>query len=615
MAMLWDSRDRTQSDAAQLLNGRLRALSPQWQAVLNREGLRVFCADPRPDSLAPHVLPNSSAAVLGVLFERRDDDNDAPSRRLSVSPQQADAIIETRGRWLIENCWGNYVAFVTDPRSTCTCVIKDPAGDLPCFRTSFRQVHVFFSSIRDCMDLGMRFTIDRSFLQSRVLGNHSASVQASLNEVWQIHRGECVEIDPAAPAQITKSFYWNPLSFSAGDDVLEHPERAIRSLRATVRGCTSSWAGCHTSVLHRLSGGLDSSIVAGCLKDAPTNPRIACYTYYNPRGRSDERPWARLAARHVGCEHLEYPISPADIDLRSVLRTPPSVEPASVMGCIQKTTIEKSLAADRGATAVFCGDGGDSGFCSDSAAYAVLEYLRRRGLRPAAFRLAAEVALQTERSAWTVFERSLRRWLLESGTQPRRETLLAGLRLVRPALRETFFADMGRPPHPWFRGIDPAPWSTFMRMGALVCTPEFYNVAIDSDSTCPEIVAPLYSQPAVELFLRIPLYTHFEHGRDRGLARRAFANEAPEPIRNRLWKDRAPGFYDELAQRNRDFLRETFLDGVLVAEGLLDRVALEEAFSASRMTSTTLAAETFRHLDLELWARRWSEDIACRTAA
>src|SRR3546814_3602235 len=39
-----------------------------------------------------------------------------------------------------------------------------------------------------------------------------------------------------------------------------------------------------------------SSIVAGCLGRASTQPRITCYTFFNPQGRSDERPWARLAA-------------------------------------------------------------------------------------------------------------------------------------------------------------------------------------------------------------------------------------------------------------------------------------------------------------------------------
>ena len=43
----------------------------------------------------------------------------------------------------------------------------------------------------------------------------------------------------------------------------------------------------------------------------------------------------------------------------------------------------------------------------------------------------------------------------------------------------------------------------------------------------PEIVSPLYAQPPSSFFLRIPIHVHAEGGRDRGLARRAFAREVP----------------------------------------------------------------------------------------
>jgi len=139
----------------------------------------------------------------------------------------------------------------------------------------------------------------------------------------------------------------------------------------------------------------------------------------------------------------------------------------------------------------------------------------------------------------------------------------------------------------------------------LVVTPEFYNV-IDATQPEPELIAPLNAQPAIELFLRIPIHVHAEGGRDRGLARRAFAREVPAPILQRLWKDRAPGFHSELLLRNLDLVRELFLDGVLVREGLLDRAAVEAALAAGPAKTEVLPVEIYRHLDVEIWARYWT---------
>ena len=46
------------------------------------------------------------------------------------------------------------------------------------------------------------------------------------------------------------------------------------------------------------------------------------------------------------------------------------------------------------------------------------------------------------------------------------------------------------------------------------------------------------------------------------------------------------------------------LDGTLANTGLLDRSATERALSGA-IDSGVFPAEVFRHLDTELWARRW----------
>jgi asparagine synthase (glutamine-hydrolysing) len=197
----------------------------------------------------------------------------------------------------------------------------------------------------------------------------------------------------------------------------------------------------------------------------------------------------------------------------------------------------------------------------------------------------------------------MRRWLFGAKMSEQLPSLLMGSRLVAAQVREDFAIPESYP-HPWFSHLRQVPWDLLRRLGILVATPEFYNVT-DVARPEPEIIAPLYAQPAIELFLRIPIHVHAERGHDRGLARRAFAREVPEGILRREWKDRAPGFHSEVLQRNLDFIRELFLDGVLVSEGLLDRTAVEAALAPGPAKTAVLPVEIYRHLDVEIWARYW----------
>jgi asparagine synthase (glutamine-hydrolysing) len=603
VALVWNVTNEQQSSTAESLDGRLRAR--HWTPAFLGKGLRVFCADAGSGMLRTLQLANDAGVILGTLFERnRDIDDDSPSRRATPSARGTKAILASQGRWLTENCWGNYVALLHDASTGIVRVVKDPSGTLPCFTTNLEDVTIVFSHVGDCVELGARrFAVDRTYLRARVLG-FSDLQRNALEGVEQIRRGECVELDSTArPVIRSRRFYWDPFTYLQAQSTIDDPQRAAESLRATVRSCTQALSGGHASLLHRLSGGLDSSIVAGCLGRTSTPPRITCYTYFNPHGRSDERPWARLAAEHTGFEHLECPIVPAEISFADLVRPRPATEPLPLLAYLMRSTVEHRLAAERKATAVFTGDGGDSGFCSDSFAYAVTDYLRRHGPRLAALRLASDVALRTERSTGAVLLSSMRRWLFGARMREQIPALLMGSQLVSPQVRDGF-AIPDSYPHPWFSQLGHVPWDVIRRLGILVLTPEFYNVANAADPE-PEIVSPLYAQPALELFLRIPIHIHAEDGRDRGLARRAFAREVPEQILQRQWKDRAPGFHSELLLRNLELARELFLDGVLVREGLLDRAAVEAAFAAGPSKTAVLPAEIYRHLDAEVWARYW----------
>ena len=607
VALLWDAQDLQQADAAQAVTRRLKSSTSSWQEALDRPGLCVLCADVQSGSLRPQVLAGKAGVVLGSLFTLKlDARDDSPSQPCTLGAGPTAAIIASRGEWLVRNCWGNYVALIADPLTGSTRVLKDPCGSLPCFITTFRGLTVVFSAIADCMEIGAtRFTFNRRFLERRLYGGDMTQQWDALNEVTQIHRGECVELVPQRqPAIISRRHLWNPCEIASVGSVLDDPGIAAMALRNTLRSCTSTLAACHESALLRLSGGLDSSIVLACLQRAQHRPRLLSYTQYVPDSPLDPRRWARIAAAHAGCEHVEVEARPADIRLSSILDIAPTAEPVSTLMQLATAGYEQDLMARHGATATFTGDGGDCAFGSFCIGEAPAAFLRRYGPRPAVLRIAADSASILRQTTWHALNRALRSWLTG-----RSVTSLSALnREARKLVTAEVVRECETDPavHPWLQGLRHEPWEAISKLGMLLGAPDLYAGQAQPRAAGPEIVAPIYSQPFIELSLRIPADVLFADGRDRGLARRAFRGDVPQPILDRVWKDRAGGFHEEIVHRNLDWLRAIFLDGVLVTEGLLDKAAVERALSPGLAKSEVFPGELLRHLDTEVWARHWT---------
>ncbi len=122
-----------------------------------------------------------------------------------------------------------------------------------------------------------------------------------------------------------------------------------------------------------------------------------------------------------------------------------------------------------------------------------------------------------------------------------------------------------------------------------------------------ERTSVLMSQPLMELCLRIPSYVWISGGRDRAIARRAFANVLPAEIVRRTQKGAIDRHNRRLLDENAAFIREMLLDGLMVNAGLLDREKLALYMSPDVSSAGYEYNEVLRqHLCTEVWLRRWS---------
>lgn len=595
LALLWNVGSAQTSATARDLEQRIQDVSANWCLVLRTAGVAVLVAD-RSRYLGAIELFGTRGIVLGEIFRRLNTlDGDAPQERAEFGAKETQAVIDSQGRVLASCYWGDFVAFILDSKNGARLVFKDPCGSLPCYFTQHNGVQLVFSCLGDCHELGLRFSVNWAFVRSRVISGLRDLRTPAFTGISRVHRGECIHFNREGTVE-SRFCYWQPTTFAGATNPVE-PRVAPFALRATVLHCVASMAMPHVSVLAQVSGGLDSSIMLGCLGALASRPDIACYTVYVPDSVCDERRWARRAVRRKGYRHTEVPLDPRKLIYKDLPPLAASVEPGSYFTHWQRGPVERDLAARYGATAVFTGEGGDSAFCATSFVFAVDHSLRRFGLGLKTLRTAVLVAARRDRTVWNVLGKALGRVVFGIGAGEDWRRLAPFCRLVSDEVRESMEAE-GSMSSAW---LDEISWETSLRMGPLAFAPSFYDLSTSHREAAPYAVSPLCAQPVFEMCARIPVDVHFDSGRVRGLARRAFANEVPEPILRRQWKDRPLLQLGEVIALNLPFIREQLLEGRLVKERILNRAALEQALQSGPSSNSAIGSEILSHLDLELW--------------
>jgi asparagine synthase (glutamine-hydrolysing) len=149
-------------------------------------------------------------------------------------------------------------------------------------------------------------------------------------------------------------------------------ERASRDLDAladellaTLRSAVSRSLDDELAAGAFLSGGLDSSTVAGLMSQSPGRGRTRSFSIGFDAEGYDEMEYARIAARHFGLEAHEHYMTPDDVLAVTPALLRATDEPfgnASIAAAYQCAL----LARDAGVSRLLAGDGGDELFAGNS---------------------------------------------------------------------------------------------------------------------------------------------------------------------------------------------------------------------------------------------------------
>ncbi len=591
-----------------------------WSLVLDASGLLVAHAGARNTSPRAYRLAEGAGVILGTLFGRTFHTNPRTTRRDSFDADESRRIADSRGRHLVTTYWGSYVAVLRD-RSLSECVIlRDPTGTLPCFRTSLGSCHVFTSNIADADELlSLDVSVNRSYLAKWFILNGVATRQTALQNVEDIRGGEAIAL--RAGREI-RSVVWNPVEFCRTRYRLSRDQQGSL-LRSSIQDTVDAWSSCHESIVLKLSGGLDSSIVAACLSRTPSAPRLTLLNFsinmsvenrnlpipgLNARdssrlrsiaGHGDERYYARLVADRFKIPLVERQRSIVT-DLSKMWDAPLRTNPGQYVAAIDTEADEIDLAHQVGATAFFSGHGGDSTLLATTQPFPAIDAGYSRSLRTGIWQHVEASSRLSRISHWAslalffkhgVFRRPL----------PSPVTFLSLPSFlddeVTAELRETDFHGH------WEDSASGLPPGKRSHLSGLLGEP-FYDSAFRRLDLSDQVDI-FNCQLVWECALQIATYDLLVGGVSRGLARLAFGDLLPREVTQRQSKATGTPFYHQLIRANWAQLRDLLLDGQLVTDRILNRRKLMDYFEADEPFLSPDSPPVLAYASAEVWARQW----------
>jgi asparagine synthase (glutamine-hydrolysing) len=585
-ALTWSSGS-SENARAHALAGEMRGRSPAWRVVLEGPGIIVLDTGGRAGIWDAYPLRGGHGVVLGRLFRGRSEG--AEANRVAITDEDTFSFVQTQGGSLSKRYWGRYVAFIRATGGT-YCVLRDPTGAMPCFYHCDGGLVFVFSHIEDCrQSVGKLAAVNWRHVENYLRFSRLLGADTGIEGVESVRAGERLEV---LDSECRRSFYWHPVEVCRSR-MIEDPAEAAGALLAAVAHSVQAWESCYGKILHELSGGLDSAVVLACMRHAAEPYRVLALNLFTETPAGDERSFARHSARRAGCELLEAPFQCTQKSLEQMLSRDAPASPVSMTIASEAEDFRALLAHERGFQAIFSGQGGDNLFQRRRNALISAEYVQRHPFGRKLPRVLLNTAQLTGKSLWAVIGASLKHGLLRRPADP--YTVFRSASFLAPRMRGPQDGHDIR--HAWVEDARGLPASKQQQIFDLVDTQLYFLIPC----LYADLVHPLISQRVVECALQTPTYVLTHDGRERGLARTAFADVVPSQIINRLSKGAFEGYFQDLLTRNLPFLRAYLLDGFLVREGLLIRTALEAALSEQKLLRGLELQSLIAAIQAETW--------------
>ena len=526
----------------------------------------------------PVLSLSTDSALIGHVFSR---DNHSPIDSVELASAWSRGEL---AKHVINELWGEYLLLrVPSGDPNATTVMRDPSGGVDCV---YSLRGGFVTSDISIATHARLYTkeIDWNFIRSNLIYPYLKTERTGLVGLSELLPG--CRLDMRGDGTSIENV-WNPWDFVAPQRRHRDRHEAQADVGRAVASTVNRWAETDKSLLLELSGGLDSSIIAACLKDAYAH--VACCNLITPVPGADERHYAILMADVLRAElHIEtLGFDNAHFDF-----PPPSHAVAPSTWFLQHASneLKETIGRRLGVSSFFSGGGGDTVFCYTRTAAPAADAFRERGII-AGLAAISNLAELHQCTVWKAGRLALKK-LFAPPRPPRKAD--------RSFLAATPAQDILEP-HPWFAAPDGALPGDRERIFDLAGTQVFRDGL--ARGTKWHLRMPLLSQPVVEVCLKVPSWMWIAEGRNRAIARDAFADVLPPDILHRRSKGTFMNYSGAVYRQNKSRLREYLLTGQLEGHGLLDTDSLRQFFDRELGTRDDRFMRIFDLCAVENWIR------------
>jgi asparagine synthase (glutamine-hydrolysing) len=570
-------------EAAAAQAGRLHdalATAGGWRLAHARAGVEVWvwCAAPL------RVVARDNVLMIGDYYP-------APGAPCGhPAPPPTPGALAQR---VLEAGWGQYAALVcVGPKRA---ILRDPSGMLDVQAWTHEDGVTVAASDPWRLPAVLRppwpgLNWDR--IAAFVTVPTAATTPSLFDGLTAVGPGEVLDLQPlGAPYPV-----WSPSTFAAHAIDAGDTEAAGRELLDRVVGCTTALVSDHPRLLMELSGGLDSSALAGVIGAAGLTSRI--HTWLNlvdRRPEGDEATYAQAVTDRLGVPLTRVARAPGAIRVCDLSELAAENWPAIAGVDAARDRDEAARAQMSGATAIVSGQGGDAVFFQMGAPVVAADLIDAMGWRALVSPVLPDLARRTRSSVWEVL----------GAVHAARRGRLAERKIVNRLVTREVRAWAGPTEHAWTSAALASGLPLGKRLHIRAIASAHINHQISRRRRAADILFPLLAQPVVEFALRIPSFVLAGGAYDRPFQRALFADHLPEVVRARRAKGNASVYFARLMANSLAELRPYLLDGVLCDAGVLDRAVLEEVMTPHHLIWRDAANDLVAAIATEAWARHW----------
>lgn len=496
---------------------------------------------------------------------------------------------EALAAWLVHECWGAYVALLSDRTTGSLEVMVDPSGLYPAYlcRT---PTHVILASHPELVHSasGARLAVSWQNLRAHLNRTELRQRSTCLVGITELPPGALVQVDD--PSAQEKRI-WRPNDFMPGSIKISF-EEARSELRTRAIQVLSAWSNVLGPVTVAASGGVDSSFICAALKAG--GQHFTCVTVSTDDPSGDERAFAHLLGDHLGVQTISALFDYDAVDPligASVGLTRPTRK--AFMAALDGALLNASRSVN--ANVVLDGNGGDNLFCFLHSSAPVVDRLRCEGPGRDAFSTFMDMCRVTGCDMPTMARAMVKR-LTRGSDFP---NWPADLSLLANSPDDTVPLD---PLASWF-STEVGRHHGKRDHLTLIMKAQHHVHGLGS-CDLPRF-SPLMSQPLVEICLAIPTWIWCEGGINRALARAAFAAELPREILTRTSKSGPDSFIRRSFDQHRLAIRDLLMDGLLAQHGIIDRSAVNDALTTDAVSGGSIVYRLLDLAEAESWARSW----------